>query len=334
MSVALTNIVNSITQEDLFPAVVDNFYEGNALWMRLRGKRKSWSTGRQLLLPVEVAGRNSGGSYSGFDTFTVTQEDVRQQFSVDPSQYYFSATVSGIQAAANRGKQGLVNLISEEMRSVGRAMNHQIGDDLYGDGTGNSSKAITGLVAHVDDSTDVTTYQGLSRSTYTTLQSTRTAQSGALTLADVAADYDAAQRGSDSPTLFLTTPAVFTIFEALLTPTVQHNMPMQRLRMTAAGLESGIQGNQGFTALAFRGVPFVSDDKCTANNIFTLNENWLDLYEMQPDSKFVAGTAEGFGWTGWKKPVNQDAITGQFLWYGQLVGNNPRMHARRTGVTS
>ena len=164
-----------------------------------------------------------------------------------------------------------------------------------------------------------------------------TAQSGALALSVVASDYDAAQRGADAPSLYVTTPAVFTIYEALITPTVQNNFnPVAgRMRMTAAGLETGgAVGNQGFPALAFRGVPFVSDDKCTSQNIYTLNENWLDLYEMPIDSKFQVGQKEGFQWTGWKQSINQDAIVGQLLWYGNLVGTNPRMHARRTGVSS
>ena len=70
-----------------------------------------------------------------------------------------------------------------------------------------------------------------------TQRSTITGQAGALGLDDVAADYDAAQISNDSPDLFVTTPAVFTIYEALLTGTVQHNFPNQRMRMTPAGLE-------------------------------------------------------------------------------------------------
>ena len=154
------------------------------------------------------------------------------------------------------------------------------------------------MVGQVDDSSNVTTYQGLSRDTFPVLRSTLTAQAGALALSDIAADIDAAQRGHDNPSIFITTPAVFTIYEALLTPTVQTNFnPTQgRVRMTAAGLETGgAVGNQGFPALAFRVVPFVSDAKCTSGNIYTLNENWLDLYEMEPDSNFVSGSREGFG---------------------------------------
>lgn len=335
--IALGNIVTTITQEDLFPVVVDNFYAGNALFMKVRGKKKSWSTGRRLEIPTEIVGRDNVGSYSGFDAFNVTQEDVRQKFQIDPVQYHADVVISGIQVASNRGREGVVNLLTEEMRSIGRALPDLMGDHLYLDGTGNNNKDIEGLLSHVDDTTNVTTYQGLSRDTYTNLRSTVTAQAGALGLDDLAADYDAAQISTDSPDLFVTTPAVFTIYEALLTSTAQQNFNPAggRLRMTPAGLESGgITGNQGFTALAFRGVPLISDDKCTAGNIYTLNTQYLDLYEMQPDGHFVNGSAEGFGWTGWKRSFNQDAITSNLIWYGQIVGTQPRKHARRTGITS
>ena len=257
----LSNFVTSITRENFIPAVIPNFYDGNALFMRLKGKAKQWSTGYQLKIPTEVAGRTQGGSYSGADLFGTAQEDVRQQFSINPTQYYWTVTITGIQAAANRGREAIVDLMTEEFRSVGRAMRDDMGKDLYKDGTGNSSKDLTGLIAHVDDSTNVTTYQGLSRSTYTTLQSNLNAQAGALALSDLAADFDAAQVGSDQPTLGVTTPAVFTIYEALLTANSRYTVVqnIERFRLTAAGIENaGVTGNAGFTGLMFRGMPIIS----------------------------------------------------------------------------
>ncbi len=305
--------------------------------MRLKNKRKGWSSGARLEIPTQVSGRTQGGSYSGADTFGTAQEDVRKKFVIDPSQYYWSATITGIQAAANRGKRAIVDLMTEEFRSVGHALKDQMGEDLYGDGTGNSSKALTGLISHVDDGTNVGTYQNLSRTTYPKLKSTLTAQSGALGLDDLAADFDAAQVGDDQPTLGVTTPAVFSIYEALLTANQRYTIVQNtdRFRLTAAGIEkAGIVSNAGFTGLMFRGMPIISDEKCPSGNLFMLNENYLDLYEMEPDPNFVKGTTEGFAWTGWKKPTNQDVITGQLLWYGELVGTQPRKHARRTGITS
>jgi hypothetical protein len=92
-----------------------------------------------------------------------------------------------------------------------------------------------------------------------------------------------------------------------------------------------VAANQGFRALTFRGIPVVADEKCTAGAIFTLNEKHLFFYVIpQPGREVKAG----FAWTGFKEPVNQDADAGQFLWYGQFITDSPRLHARRTGVTS
>jgi len=328
------NFVTSVTRNKFFPKVVDNVFTGNALWMRLRGKSRPWSGGAQLKIPTTVTDRTNLGSYSGFDTFITTQEDVRQQFTINPSQYYANVTLSGIQKALNKGPEGFVDLLTAEFSDVSRSLSEKLGADTYLDGTGNANKAIAGLQYHVDDGTTAGTYQGLSRTTYTNLNATRTAQGGALAFSDLAADYDAAQRGTDSPTLGVTTPAVWTIIEALLTPTYNFNLGQSYAKLNATGGQSGIVGSSGLNAIYYRGVPIISDEMCTAANIYLLNENHLSLYTIDHDPLFVDGSKEGFAWTGWKKSANQDAITGQILFAGQLVGDSPRTMSRRTGVTS
>lgn len=339
MANPLSNFVTSVTKQNFLPVVVDNFYVGNPLFMRLRDKRKTWASGYQMKIPTQVLGRTQLGSYSGADVFGTAQEDVRQQFTINPSQYYANLTITGIQAAANRGKEAIVDLLTEEFKSVGKALNDDMGIDLYLDGTGNASKDFTGLVAQVDDGTNVATFQGLSRTTYPTLKSTLNAQSGALGLDDLATDFDGAQVAYDQPTLGITTPAVFSIIEALYVATSRYQLVQQvgRVRVSAAGVmpeSAGVAGNVGFTGIMFRGMPIILDDKCTSGNLYMLNENYLNIYEMAPDPAFVGGVQEGFGWTGWKKPTNQDVIVSQLLWYGQLVGSEPRKHSRRTAITS
>lgn len=334
---SLTNFVTSVTEQDYFPVVVDNFYAGNVLFARLRGKKKSWSTGYQIKVPTQVLGRTNLGSYSGGDTFATSQEDVRQQFTINPAQYYANVTITGIQLAANRGKRAVVDLMDAEMSSVSVALQQALGTDLYGDGTANNSRAITGLKAQVDDGSLVNTFQGLSRTTYPTLKSTVTTQSGALDFADMATDWDAAQVGSDQPTLGLTTPAVFSIIEALYMQTARYNIVQnaERVRVTAAGVENaGVVGLAGFTGILWRGMPIVSDDKCPSGELYFLNEKYIDLYEMEAAPQTAGATSDGFSWTGWKKPSNQDVIISQFLWYGQVIGTEPRKHSRRTAITS
>lgn len=332
--IKLGNFVTSVTKERFFPAVVDNIYEGNALLERMKGKARPWGSGYQMKIPTTVVKRTALGSFSGFDTFDTTQEDVRVQFTIDPSEYYANLTISGIQKALNKGEGAIVDLLAAEFTDVGRALGEKMGEDLYLDGTGNNNKAFAGLQYHIDDATDIATYQGQSRNTYVTLKATRNAQAGALAFSDLAADYDACQHGSDTPTLGVTTPAIWTIMEALLTLTynVEINKPYPKL--TPTGGQAGVSGSTGVNAIFYRGVPIISDEKATSGNFYFINENHLNLHLIDQDPMFAQGSKEGFGWTGWKKSQNQNAIVSQLLWAGQVVGDSPRTMSRRTAITS
>ena len=145
---------------------------------------------------------------------------------------------------------------------------------------------------------------------------------------------------NEIPTLMVTTPAVFSIYEALLTPTTSHQFSQNdyRLVKNTGGVGTSIvkvggvvAAGQGFRALTFRGIPFVSDEKCTAQEIYTINENHLKFYTINRPGQSLK---HGFSWTGFKEPANQDAVVGQLLWAGQLTCDSPRTMARRTTVAS
>ena len=342
MPIAPSTVVTTITQDKILPKMVDIVNSGNVLLLRFMGKSRPWPSGETLRFPVKVVASTALGSYAGFDSFGTAQADQRVLASTNLSQYYASITVSGIQRALNSGDAKVLDLITAEAMGVAADFRDSIGTDLYADGTGNSSKTILGLQAAVDDSTSVTTYLNISRATYTQWRSTRTAQSGSLSLANLAADVDAAQVGNEIPTIGICPPAVFTIYEALLTPTVSHQYSANDFRLTGAGFQKlgadvlskmghDPAANQGFRALTFRGIPIVADEKCTAQNLYFLNENHFDLFKGNPPYNEVK---EGFSWTGFKVPTNQDAFVGQLLWYAQLVNDSPRHSSRRTGISS
>ena len=338
---AVSNFVSDLTQDRFVPKIVDNIYSGNLLLMELEraGRLKTYRGGAtEIAQPVYLmAGApTTGGSYSGFDAFTTTQESKTQKAIFRISQYYWNVSLAGNQLAANSGEAQVVDLVASELNITAEALRQEIGSDLYGDGTANSNKVLLGLVAAVDDNTNVTTYGALSRATYTNWRGTLTAQSGSLSLANLAADFDAAQVGQDTPNLIVTTPAVWTIYVALLTPTVSHNAGVREFRLSPNGRQAidNLSGNQGFRALAFRGVPVVADEKCTSGNIFTLNLNHFSWWSQPPAPEMKRTTNRGFQWTGFKEPVNQDGVAGQLITYSQLICDAPRYNARRTGVTS
>jgi len=335
---ALSTFVTSITQDRFIPRVIDNVLDSNVLTMRLMRNQRTWNGGHQIVQPVNLEAYSQLGSYSGFDVLSTTHQNTRQTATFNPSQMYVSMSISGIQKATNSGDAAVVDLIATEMEQRMKDLKNEFGNQVYSDGTGNGGKDILGILAAIDDATSVASYGGISRSTYTNWKATRTAQSGSLSLADLAADFDAAEVNGEVPTLIVTTPSVFSIYEALLTPTVSHQFSMNDFRMSSDGMArvgGAVAANQGFRALTFRGIPVVSDPKCTSGNIFFINENHLFFMRLpQPTGFTVESEREGFGWTGWKEPVNQDAVTGRLQWYGQLLSDSPRTMSRRTGVTS
>jgi len=344
--------VQSITQDKIVPKVVDNILNSNVLALRILGKQKPWS-GESLKFPIKYQKSTTGGSFSGLDTFSTAKVNTRQTLSFDPRGYYQSVVLSGMDVDVNATPEGVLNLVKVEMESAQQDMIDSIGGLLYGDGTGNSNKEFLGLDAIVDDGTSVTTYGGLLRSTYSpVLDGTRTASGGTLTTDLLGALYDNCTRGSKKPTLSVTTEAVWTIYEALLQPTVAANYQAmngykQVTRNGVAENRGALQGEIGFDALFHRGVPVVADEKCTAQTWWMLNEEYLTFYGLKSHkyspismaSSTIDGVyndapkTSGFSWTGLKEPVNQYAEIGQIILEGNLVSPAPRLMGRLTGIT-
>ena len=208
---AVSNFVSDVTQDRMLPKLVDVVWSGNVISQEImRDRARTWLSGHELVIPLLVTAPTIGGSYYGFDSFLTTQETKTTLAKFRPSQLYWSVPLSGIQLSLNSGDAKVLDIVANELDIAAQGLKQEIGTQFYSDGTGNSNKDILGLIAAVDDTTSVTIYGNVSRSTYTLWRGTRTAQSGSLSLADLAADFDAAQVGSDTPNLIVTTPAVGT----------------------------------------------------------------------------------------------------------------------------
>src|SRR3990167_579738 len=342
--------VQSVTQDEIVPKIVDNILNSNVLTLRILGNGKSWN-GETLKFPFKYQKSTAGGSFSGLDNFYTTKINTRQVLSFDPRGYYQSVVLPGMEVDVNATPAGVLNLVKVEMESAQMDMIDSIGTLMYADGTGNSNKDFLGLDAIVDDATSVATYGGLARSTYSMLNATRTASGGTLTPALMGALYDNCTRGGERPSLIVATEAIWTIYEALLQPTVQANYDAkgyaQATRSGVAESRGALQGEIGFDALFFRGVPFVRDEKCTSQTLWMLNEKYLNWYGLKShkyssislsSSNFQgvyedAPKATGFSWSGLKEPTNQYAEIGQIILEGNLVSAGPRYMGRLTGIT-
>ncbi len=81
----------------------------------------------------------------------------------------------------------------------------------------------------------------------------------------------------------------------------------------------------GFENLLFNGVPWLVDSHCPANNIFFLNEDYIQI---------VQASRADFHLQDFQTPVNQDAMTALLLWAGQMVVGNIQRQGKFTAITA
>ena len=205
-------------------------------------------------------------------------------------------------------------------------------------GTGNVSKDPLGLAAIVDNGDSVATFGGLSRSTFTTLQSTVTASGGTLTLARVDTLWNAIASGSQKPSIAYVPEAVFSFYGQLL-------RPQERIVKDASRVK-GVVGGSGFSALEYNGKPIVADEKATANNFIFVNEDFVDFYALPyfnakpvayksqvEGNDYEAPIGLGFSWSDWIIPANSASVVGHIYLGGQFISNNPKRHGKLTGIS-
>ena len=340
---AFTNRVDTVTLDYLVPQVVDTVLRGNVFATAMLAKTKKFRSST-MDFPIKYQKGTAGTSFSGFDVLPTSASDTRVLMVYNPRFYAANVALPGSEIAANNTIQKVMDLATVEMRGRAQDLADDIGTLAYSDGTGNSNKDFLGLGALVDDGTSVATIGGLSRSTYTTLQSTVTASSGTLSLLKMRTLYNAIADATVIPTTAYTTYTVGALYESLL-------QPQERI-MKDVNIAANFKGYTGFKTLEFAGLPVILDRKCTSGVLFFLNEEFLDFYALPTAipqfggesvpvaSKLFAGNSYnevdslGFSWTGWIKSTNQFAFNSFIVLGGNFITDNPRRHGKLTGVTS
>ncbi len=321
MAVVDWDNLTSITREKVLPKIVDQIGKDHPLLGRLWDAAKLWTGGTSIQVPVKYRHNAQGGSYAGLDVLDTSQEKTRTRAKWNVKQIYQPIVLSNIELAQNGGEK-IADLMDTEMEEAKESLTDKFCTQLFGDGTGNGSKDLTGLVAAIDDGTNVDTYGDIARSTHSWFRANYTANVGSLMLSDLATMFDSCKSGQDTPTIIVTTETVWSAYEALLQPQV-------RFQSEASGYNSG---DGGMKALSFRGVPVISDEYCDSGYVYFVNEKYLKLYYMRHPKHPTDG--KGFIVTPLREPVNQDGQVGFIFWYGNLINTQPRRSGVLRGVTA
>lgn len=343
---ALGTRVTTTTQSKLMPKLVDTILNSNVLASRVLVKASKWN-GERMKFPIKYAKNTTGASFSGFDTFSTTATDNRVNLEYVPKFYHMDVALPLDELSANQTEEKVLDLAKLEVASTAQDMADDIGTLFYGTGTG---KDFLGLEAIVDDATNASTIGTLSRTTYSTLNSTVTASSGVLSLAKMSTLYNAAASGSQKPTLGLCSETIFALYEQLLQPQerIAKDVPMMKSMGNMGKVGTGYIGGTGFTGLFYKGFPVLADEKSTSGVLYFVNEDFLDFYAlpvaMTEAIKYRSQDIEGndyssveglgFSWSGWMKSQNSASIVGHVYLGGELISVNPKRHAKLTGITS
>lgn len=348
---AYNNVVDTLTLEDIVPQVVDTVLRTNTFATKMLTKPKKFRAATQDF-PIKYQTGTAVSSFAGFDTLSTSFTDTRVLMKYNPKFVEANVALAATDIAANNTFRQILSLVQTEMMSRAQDLADAIGTMFYADGTGNSSKDMLGLGAIVDNGNTVSTIGGLSRSTYTTLQSTVTASGGTLTLFKMRTLYNAIGDAGAWPTFGLTTFDVWALYEQLL-------QPQERIYKDIA-MTKNFKGYTGFdimaNGLAFGNLTIIPDRKCTSGVMFMINDEFVNFWALpvldgagegsmvgkpvKVGGKLFAGNqydaAEnlGFFWSGWIKATSQLAYNSFIVLGGNLLTDNPRRQGKLTGVTS
>ena len=316
---AITDII-ATTIQSRSGELADNLTNNNALLKRLKSKGnvRPFSGGNVILEEIMYndPNTNNANSYSGYEVLNIAPDSPISAAQYSITQYADSVTMSGLEMLQNSSKEAIIDLLDGRMQVSEARLINRIGSDIYGDGTGNGGKNITGLAAAIPDDPTTGTYGGINRATWSFWQSKKysgVTDGGAAVSSSNIQKYMTSLaiqlvRGNDKADLIVADNNYYSLY-------VQSLQAIQRITSeeSAAG---------GFASLKFYGGGTSADvvldggvgNACTANHMFFLNTNYIFL-RPHKERNFVPIGGE-------RQAINQDAIVKLYGWAGNLTTSN------------
>ena len=347
--------VNNITLEDINAKVVDTVNRSSEIMKRVVAQPQRWN-GRSFQSNIFTNNSSLGQSFKGTETFDTAIDYNTAVMTWYPTGYAQPVGVSVVERSVNATPAGVVELYQASYQYAQNSMITALGNIFYGIGSGND---FDGLALIDDDGTTTSSYAGLTRSAYPTINGYLvSASGGVIDLATMmSADDGATISGdlSETPNVILSNQTVWSLYDSLLEPT-------SRATYASLGGEfiSGSTGvkqpvsqsdslrlNAGANSVTFRGKPFVRDQKSPTGKMWFLNEDWFQFRSLPLIGLNIVATTESvttgaydnykvsaFQFREMMMPVNQLSEVGIFVMYGNLICENPNRNALISGITT
>lgn len=297
--------------------LADNVTNNNPLLLKLKSKGnvRPFSGGNVILEEIMYndTSTNNTNSYSGFETLNISPNSPisAAQFSI--AQYASAVTISGLEMLQNSGKEQIIDLLEGRIKVAEAQLANRINLDLYGNGTGNGGKNLTGLAAAVADAPGSGTYGGINRATWTFWQNQ--AFSG---VTNGGAAVSAANIQSYMTQLAIKLVRGTDKADLIVADNNYYNLYVNSLQAIQRVTDPEMAGS-GFASLKFYGGGTSADvvlgggigAQQPANHMYFLNTDYI-FFRPHKDRNFVPIGGE-------RQSVNQDAIVKLIGWAGNLT---------------
>ncbi len=304
--------LQAVTRDQILKKVEDNIFDRNAALYAIRDKSQVsiLSSGRNIVVPVMVSENSTTDSMTFYDEIDTSPQKGIVDGTLPHAYYATSIVVSRQEEKENNGEEQVASLLASKVMQAEESGLARITTDLYLDGTGNSSKNMTGLLAMIPTSSTAGTYMGIDGDTITSWTHQYKAGATASTVALLDQLFYAIADGSDRPDLVLTGPLGFTNYELY-----------NRQSGIGVAYTNTKMADAGFTSVAYKGIPMVLDQNHPEYTAAT-----YPIYHML-SSKYL-GFSFDQEMTPFREPVNQLAKVAHHVIDCQLVTSNRRRQGK------
>jgi hypothetical protein len=281
--------------------------------LKERGYFEERDGGETIVEPLLLGENTTVASYSGWDILDISPQEGISACEVDWKQIAGSVTINGREEFQNSGsKTKIVSLLESKVKQLEISMRNAVNEQLFGDGTGNGGKDITGINLVVENGAAWSTYGGIDSNTDTIWRNVWLDEGGALDLASMRNVNNSCRKGKSRIDLIVTTQDIYEDYEALALANNEIVRTTNKL------------GDAGFENLEFKGIPMVYDEDCPTGTMLFLNSEYL---------KMIIGKGKYFTNTPFMRPDDQDSKVSQVLLYCNFVTMNRNRLGRLDGIT-
>jgi hypothetical protein len=296
--------LNAMTQAYVDEKFNDAIFGTNPLLKKLRANQRTYPGSDTIRVRIEYAMNPNGKWITGSEPWTNAKHEFATMAEFTPKVRVEPMVVLMDDLDACQGPSAFGNLMADTLANAKKTSLYYFTTGVFSDGTGSANKQITGLASICDDGSNVATYGGINKLTYTWWAGHYSSAGGAsISIPLLQGLWGDCCDGDERPDLLLTSQDLWDSLAIMAEVAVRSG-------------HADLRRNIGTNELTFHGVPITVDSQCPSDRFYMTNTKHLSL---RPHKDYA-----NFKFSGWQAPLDQRILTANLQWVGEMVCTNPR----------